>query len=321
MKSLEQIEPRTPIASAPFTITNAGSYYLTANLAVTNGNAITIATNEVTLDLNGFTISSTAASATGRGIRLDSGLRNITILNGFIRGPGFGDGIAYPYPTPDPGSENGTAPVNTRIVGVSVTDCLNYGIYLLNGDYTSVESCTVQTVGEDGIVASVIKACSARDCGGDAISGLAVSDSVGQGTGYGVRATTAHNCSGQSTGTAYGILATTAQNCSGVNSGSGRGISAVTAQNCVGSTSSGVGVYATTAQNCRGVANFSGIGLFAINALGSYGFSVSGTGLSASNASFCIGERPGGTAIQATVATGCVAVEGTNLITTKYNMP
>src|SRR5262249_30290848 len=62
MKTLDQIEARTPISSAPFTITNSGSYYLTTNLSVSTGNAITIATNGVTLDLNGFTISSTAAS-------------------------------------------------------------------------------------------------------------------------------------------------------------------------------------------------------------------------------------------------------------------
>src|SRR5580698_1789256 len=37
MKSLDQIEPRTPISSAPFTITNPGSYYLAANLTVSSG--------------------------------------------------------------------------------------------------------------------------------------------------------------------------------------------------------------------------------------------------------------------------------------------
>src|SRR5262245_59065250 len=58
MKSLDQIEARTPISSVPYTINAPGSYYLTADLSVTTGDAITIATNGVTLDLNGFTISS-----------------------------------------------------------------------------------------------------------------------------------------------------------------------------------------------------------------------------------------------------------------------
>jgi hypothetical protein len=34
-----------------------------------------------------------------------------------------------------------------------------------------------------------------------------------------------------------------------------------------------------------------------------------------------MGYRPGGTAIQATVANGCYANIGTNIITYKYNMP
>src|SRR5450631_969089 len=65
MKTLDQIEARTPISSAPFTISTPGSYYLTANLPVTTGNAIVISANNVTLDLNGFTISSTASPAGG----------------------------------------------------------------------------------------------------------------------------------------------------------------------------------------------------------------------------------------------------------------
>lgn len=42
MLTLSQIEPRTPISSAPFTITAPGSYYLTANLSVTTNNGVTI---------------------------------------------------------------------------------------------------------------------------------------------------------------------------------------------------------------------------------------------------------------------------------------
>src|SRR5437762_3077985 len=51
-KTLQQIEPRTPISSAPFTISAPGSYYLTTNL--TGGTGITISANEVNLDLMGF---------------------------------------------------------------------------------------------------------------------------------------------------------------------------------------------------------------------------------------------------------------------------
>ena len=95
MKTLAQIEPRTPISSAPFTITNAGSYYVTTNLTVSSGTAITIATNGVTLDLNGFSLRSTAASAIGSGISLNSGLRNITLANGFIQGGVTNNGSGF----------------------------------------------------------------------------------------------------------------------------------------------------------------------------------------------------------------------------------
>src|SRR5947207_9658704 len=65
MKSLDQIEARTSISSAPYTISSAGAYYLTNNVSVGSGDAITINASGVDLDLNGFTISSTASSANG----------------------------------------------------------------------------------------------------------------------------------------------------------------------------------------------------------------------------------------------------------------
>src|ERR1039457_4716258 len=42
MLTLSQVEPRTPISSVPFTITQPGSYYLTANVTLNFANAITI---------------------------------------------------------------------------------------------------------------------------------------------------------------------------------------------------------------------------------------------------------------------------------------
>ena len=79
MKSLDQIEARTPISSLPFTISASGSYYLTKNLAVTSGNAIVISAEGVTLDLNGFTLSSTEASPAGTGILLNGTKRNTMV--------------------------------------------------------------------------------------------------------------------------------------------------------------------------------------------------------------------------------------------------
>ena len=52
MKTLEQIEPRTPISSLPYTITNSGSYYVVSNLHST-GHGIVIEVSGVTVDLMG----------------------------------------------------------------------------------------------------------------------------------------------------------------------------------------------------------------------------------------------------------------------------
>lgn len=91
MKTLDQIdaklEKRTPISSLPFTITQSGSYYFTGNLTLTaaSGDAITVATNHVTIDLNGFRLGSLAA-VTGSAIVINASLRNIEIKNGVIFG-------------------------------------------------------------------------------------------------------------------------------------------------------------------------------------------------------------------------------------------
>jgi hypothetical protein len=304
MKTLQQVEPRVPISTAPFTISQPGSYYLTTNLSVSGGNAITIATNGVTLDLNGFTIASTAPSATGYGIYINSGLRNIAIQNGHIQGgvtnngsgvfsgPGFGYGIYY-----------SGVPQNVRVSDVSVSGCQYHGIYVGDGASTTVENCVVGTVGSVGIVASTIRGCVALDCGGSAIYGQQVSDSRGEsvGSGTGLYAITAQNCYGSSSGR-YGLYAQNAQNCYGY-SGSDYGLFATTAHNCSGYSGSGTGLSASTAQNC-------------------YGYSYSGLrGLYALNANTCTGYRTGGRAIEATIANGCWAEAGTNFIAYKYNMP
>lgn len=83
MKSLDQIEPRTPISSAPFIITNSGSYYLTANLNVPSGHGITISNNNVTLDLNGFGL---AGNSTSFGVYIPGAQTNITVRNGWASG-------------------------------------------------------------------------------------------------------------------------------------------------------------------------------------------------------------------------------------------
>jgi Right handed beta helix region len=82
MKSLDQIEPRTPILTLPYTISAPGSYYLATNGTVT-GTGIHVQSSDVTLDLNGFTITGDGG-ATDYGVLIDptTRVRNITVRNG-----------------------------------------------------------------------------------------------------------------------------------------------------------------------------------------------------------------------------------------------
>ena len=243
MKSLDQIEARTPISSAPFIITQPGSYYLTTNLTISGSGSggpqsliyvISVSANNVTLDLNGFTLTSTEiTSAHSVGIKLNS-VTNIKILNGFISGAvtnnagtydgrGFAYGIYY----------TGNPPVNARVTGVTVSGCRFHGIYL--SDNCMVEACTVNTVGNFGIVAGSVSDSTAQNCGDTAIYA------------YG----TANNCSGSSY-SGWGVKASTANNCSGVTMGDSFGVYASIATGCYGSSSTGTGLVAFIATSCSG---------------------------------------------------------------------
>jgi hypothetical protein len=323
MKTLDQIEARTAITNTAslVTISQPGSYYLTHNLTVSTGDGIDINTNDVTLDLNGLTISSTAASATGTGVLLNNGWSDITIGNGHIRGVGTnngsgvfsGGGFAYGIKT------SGAVPENVLVSRISVSGCRFDGLSLSGQNSTVVEACTVRTVGGYGIIASTVKSCLALDCGNTAIVGDQVSDCSGQssGEGDGVDGTTALNCCGTS-GFSNGVTATAAQNCRG-SSNSGNGVLATTAQNCYGFSSlesglaadtvlncsgfstSGDGIDSSTAQNCYGKSSGSGDGLYAAyTASGCYGYSSAGRALSAFIANVCHGETSTGTALSTT---------------------
>jgi hypothetical protein len=324
MKSLDQIEARTPISSVPFTISTSGSYYLTMNLIATETNAIVIAANSVTLDLNGFTISSTAADAANGGTAIlltgtaSGASRDITILNGHIEGgvtnngsgvysgPGFGYGINNP----------GTSPWNVRVTGISVSGCLFDGIALNPLDATGIEGIVVEgslvrTVGGNGIVAGTIKNSTAVDCGSDAIDGYEISDCRGEAvSGYGISATSsAFNCYGSGNGYA-GVAALLAKNCNG-QSQTGTGLeAAASAENCIGESSSGYGLNANSAQNCYGQSQ-TGTGLDAgSSAENCYGKSTSNTGLNATIAQNCRGASVSGTGINAKAAENCYGTSG-----------
>ena len=313
MKSLDQIEPRTPISSAPFTITNPGSYYLTANINVSSGNAITIATNGVTLDLNGFTISSTEASPTGTGILIGLAMTDIIILNGHIKGGvTYGGGVYSGSGFANGIEESGSAPLNVRVTGVTVSGCMDDGIAIGSINSTVVESCTVLTVGGYGIEASSVLRSYAKNCGNVAISADTASDSYGNSSGSsdGVDASdSANHCTGYST-SGIGLNTAVANNCYGVSltgdgidadlasgsegtdfGGNGTGISAKTAQNCYGYSPSGDGIYTDyNVINSYGESGSAGYGIYTGgNAENCSGRSSMGVGIDALTAQCCFG--------------------------------
>jgi hypothetical protein len=289
MKSLDQIEARTPISTVPFIIRQPGSYYLTTNITSTTGDAIDITTNGVTLNLNGFTIFSKLIPANGIGIGLNSGISDITILNGHIisgvtnngsgvySGTGFGYGIF------------GSAASNICVQGVSVSGCLYDGINVNYNTQSLVKDCNVENVGGYGIVADNVSDSIASPCGNGGISAYK----------------TAANCYGQSIGTGYGITTGTANNCMGFASGNNAGVSASVVNNCFGNSISGYGIITTIANNSYGVCLNSGYGVYAtFVAIGCFGEAVSG-----------------GTGLRAVIANSCYSTTGDGAITHPYNMP
>src|ERR1035438_213898 len=138
MKSLTQIEPRTPISSLPYTISAPGSYYLTTNLTgVSGNNGITIASGDVTLDLAGFTVLGVSGSLSG--ILISSFRTNVTVGNGTVRG--WGTVGVY---------VNGTQSRSLVFDHLNISGSGTYGLIAYGA---LISGCTVSGSGNDGIKA------------------------------------------------------------------------------------------------------------------------------------------------------------------------
>lgn len=150
MKTLDEVEARTPIHAAdlPFTINKSGSYYLAEDITFTtmNTNAITIEANDVTIDLNGFKIKGPASGTTGIGISQSAtGFVSATVMNGTVLK--FQDGINLGGP-------------GNRIINVIAKN--NPGNGIQSGDRALISQCSAFNNGPAGIKAggdSVIKNC------------------------------------------------------------------------------------------------------------------------------------------------------------------
>jgi parallel beta-helix repeat protein len=193
MKTLQQVEPRTPISSLPFTINQPGSYYLTTNLSSAAGSGITIQTNGVTLDLMGFELVGLPGSAFGI---LVSGTRtNLLIRNGTVRNWGS-SGISAPFAHDSEfrdlrllanGSAGLSCGINSKVVHCKANDNGFVGILgdLVNGG-AMVMYCTASGNQSDGIstgIRSTVMGCTtvSNQSRGISVNGRGlVRDSVAQ---------------------------------------------------------------------------------------------------------------------------------------------
>ena len=148
MRTLLQIEPRTPISALPYTITNPGSYYLTTNLTgVLGQSGISINASDVTLDLAGFVLQGIRGALDGIAIINFPAYTNIMVGNGSVRDwPGKG--------------------VNVNLAPRSVLNNLrvinNGGIGIYSGGGAIVSGCFAEANGGDGM--DVAGAATVRDC-------------------------------------------------------------------------------------------------------------------------------------------------------------
>jgi parallel beta-helix repeat protein len=215
MKSLSQIEPRTPISSLPYTISAPGSYYVTTNLTgVSGSDGITIiflpVVENVTVDLNGFTLTGVAGSHNGiHAAALIAG-HNYAFRNGTLRNWGM-DGVNASgamnsrfeklqlYGNANIGLEAGTncivsdcAAYSNAVAGISVltggdlSHCVaaNNGIGLQTLDGCVMADCTASGNSGDGInvgIGTLVRNCASYQNGYHGIitsSGCIIKDCV-----------------------------------------------------------------------------------------------------------------------------------------------
>ena len=88
----------TKITSLPYTISAPGAYYLAGDLSYSGsgaGNGISIRSDDVTLDLMGFSLTCNGSSTSTYGIQLD-GRKNVEIRSGTLRGWDIGIYVGGP---------------------------------------------------------------------------------------------------------------------------------------------------------------------------------------------------------------------------------
>ncbi len=182
MRTMNEVLPALPISSLPFAITNSGAYVVVGNLTgVSGSNGISICVDNVTLDLNGFSIRGVNGSL--RGIDISNSQNSVTIRNGVIRD--WGEYGLYAFAT-DNSVFSGLTSIsngwNANGIGILVgknnlvSDCVSannkyFGISADTG--CTIRDCKAYGNGSRGIGAndgSTITGCSAYNNNGEGIT-------------------------------------------------------------------------------------------------------------------------------------------------------
>ena len=186
--AVEQVETRIDLATVAgnttyhHVISQPGSYYLSRNLAVTKANGISITTNNVTLDLNGFTISRSSGSG-GNGVYVSAAGNQTTIHNGSVSGFSFGTNAEL-------GSYGGS------LLHLKASQCSTYGIYAGSRGTRLVDCSAIQNTGI-GIMAGI----------GSSLSGCIASANQGAYGIYAEEGSTLSGCVSSFNQGTYGIYA------------------------------------------------------------------------------------------------------------------
>lgn len=167
MKTLDQIEARTPISQSniPLIINTPGSFYFTQNIKIndTNTTAILIQSDNVQIDLNGFSLTGPGSNSGNCGSGIVSGGEcvNIVIMNGFIEN-WRGDGICLQRTGFNQNHHtiksiysrnNGGDGIHAYCGRIQdCTACLNSGYGIHVGDRSIVLRCNIEDNGNTGLL-------------------------------------------------------------------------------------------------------------------------------------------------------------------------
>ena len=248
MKTLDEVEPRRPISSLPYTISTPGSYYLTGDLTLTSTTVpgITVNADNVTIDLMGYSLIG-PGSGPNHGIYMH-GRSNVEVRNGTVRD--FGRHGIY--------EASSTAGKGHRVIAVRAISNGDDGFCLLGSGHL-VKDCTAVGNGDDGIIVGA----------GTTVTGNTAYKNQGNGIQATVGCTVTDNSAleNQSTGIQAWHGCTVSSNGASYNQGSGIVMQAnctVTGNNAMSNQFYGirVGNGCTVAGNTAASNQWDGINLF-----------------------------------------------------------